>query len=648
MQFAIDRCLFRNQSFGIMGILNKQTMNIATTKIFTSFFGFLCIATIGSVFAAESMLGDPKEEAAETFIADGPDFVENEVLVVIDPNAEEFTSKAGAFTTLSSESGRNELYEQIIADELSNDDVEITVESFFQTADGSLNVQTKESDALITAVITSETQTVTELEEFLAETELFSHVGPNWLFYPTAENATDLWGTYNNNNDAGVAANRAWQMGATGEGVVVAVVDTGVHLQHPDLQANIWRNGGETDCSNGRDDDNNGFTDDCYGWDFANDDNNPNPDPRQGEIQSHGTHVAGTVAAIRNNTGIVGVAPDAKIMPIRVIADTGGTTMPVLMQAAEYAIANGADVINMSLGGRMACTRSMPLHGLDQILNRNNVMLVSASGNDGPNRPSTPASCPGVIGVGATDNRKRLAGFSSYVPGSVDVVAPGVNIASTVINGYDRMSGTSMASPHTAGVIALMKSMQPNLSNDEITRLLCEHAEDIGRDGPDTQTGCGFNDASKLIEAIRGSNPGTGNSGNTNSCSSIRTGQTPPTGFGSPTNFFTNQASLAIDVSCTDVAQVSISSDPNMYVYNRGYVLRNNQWVPITYSGTVAVAGSPWLIGDAQTSISGLNLRENNVVLGYFCMRVNNQWKCGCRDEACQTPMWNVQSFRAQ
>jgi subtilisin family serine protease len=324
-------------------------------------------------------------------------------------------------------------------------------------------------------------------------------VEPNYIFYTDAENASDLYHIYNNSFDAGVNADKAWTMGASGEGVVVAVIDTGVDLNHNDLFDNIWENPGEIgNCSNGIDDDDNGYIDDCWGWDTAGNDNNPNP----GNL--HGTHVAGTIAAVKDNSGLVGVAPSAKIMPVKVFSDNAtGASADVIVKGIEYAVKNNADIINMSLGNPKPCSIQAVFADATKLASDSGTMVIAASGNSGPNVPSTPAGCPAVYGVGATTKTKSRASFSSYYNDYVDFVTPGVGILSTVPNNnYQYLDGTSMATPVAVGVAALVMSKDPSLSLQQVGQLLCDNAEDLGAAGKDTQYGCGFLDAEKIIAAI--------------------------------------------------------------------------------------------------------------------------------------------------
>ncbi|MBW4470161.1 MAG: S8 family serine peptidase [Stenomitos rutilans HA7619-LM2] len=266
-----------------------------------------------------------------------------------------------------------------------------------------------------------------------------------------------------------VNAPTAWAQGYTGQGIVVAVVDTGVDITHPDLKDNIWTNAKEIS-GNGIDDDKNGFVDDINGWDFVDRDNTPL------DLTGHGTHVAGTIAAARNDIGVTGVAYNAKIMPVRVIGSDGGSDLNIAA-GIRYAAENGANVINLSLGG----SASTAIADAVQYASQKGALVVMASGNDGGNQPVSPANLATQWGlaVGATDINQQVATFSDRA-GAIPlhyVVAPGVNVVSTTPNNtYQSYSGTSMAAPHVSGVAALVLNANPKLTPTQITSLLTADA----------------------------------------------------------------------------------------------------------------------------------------------------------------------------
>ena len=197
-----------------------------------------------------------------------------------------------------------------------------------------------------------------------------------------------------------INAPEAWAQGYTGQGVVVAVVDTGVDLSHPELMSQIWVNPGEI-AGNGIDDDGNGYVDDTNGWDFAGGDNNPD------DGNGHGTHVAGTIAAANNGVGATGVAYGTTIMPVAVLGSDGSGSYASVAAGIRYAVDEGAHIINLSLGGSSS---SLVFSAIQYAL-ANNVLVVAASGNDGASTPGYPAryssSLSNVISVGGLQLVRR-------------------------------------------------------------------------------------------------------------------------------------------------------------------------------------------------------------------------------------------------
>ena len=284
--------------------------------------------------------------------------------------------------------------------------------------------------------------------------------------------------TFGGANDWGVNlvnAPEAWARGYTGQGIVVAVLDTGVDRNHADLAGNIWTNGGEI-ANDGLDNDGNGYVDDVYGWNFANGNNNTLDGNR------HGTHVAGTIAAANNGFGATGVAYNSRIMPVKVLSDSGSGSYSGVAQGIRYAVDNGADVINMSLGG--GSTDSAVQSALQYASSRG-VIVVMAAGNAGAAQPGYPASSATSWGlaVGAVDSSNQMASFSNRAGSNSSmryVTAPGVQVYSTLPNGgYGFLSGTSMAAPHVAGVVALMLSANPNLTDAQVRQIITATAGNV-------------------------------------------------------------------------------------------------------------------------------------------------------------------------
>lgn len=325
--------------------------------------------------------------------------------------------------------------------------------------------------------------------------------------FPNDPEFDELWGLYNPGGrfdwtrDADIDALEAWaiQTGQSNE-VIVAVLDTGVDFNHPDLANNIWTNKNEIP-NNGIDDDNNGYIDDVRGWDFFSGDNDPQDE------NYHGTHVAGTIAAVgNNNRGVIGVAPNVKIMPIRFLGPKGSGTELEALQGINYAIKNGARIINASYG-----YSGLPWEPMEQTLFKayeNKVILSAAAGNDNKNTdisPHYPSAYPlsNVIASAASDSQDRYASFSNYGVVSVDFAAPGLNVFSTTPgNAYQSLSGTSMAAPHTSGAIALLLAQEPDLSIEEIRALLFAGVDPLSNASKKTATNgrLNINNSLKILQ----------------------------------------------------------------------------------------------------------------------------------------------------
>jgi subtilisin family serine protease len=247
------------------------------------------------------------------------------------------------------------------------------------------------------------------------------------------------------------------------------------------LDGNIWRNAGEI-AENGIDDDRNGYIDDIRGWDFVASDNNP----MDLDFDGHGTHIAGAIAAERNNFGITGVAPNAKIMPVRVLPFFGSGDPNNVAAGIRYAADNGANVINLSLGNEFA--PSNVINDAIQYANNKGSVVVVAAGNSGVDQPDYPARNANLwgIAVGSIDVSGRMDD-SSNRSGSTPLdylVAPGVEIVSTIPDeDYELRSGTSMATPHVAGVAALVLNANPTLTPAQVEYILTTTANRNGLTG---------------------------------------------------------------------------------------------------------------------------------------------------------------------
>jgi cysteine-rich repeat protein len=293
------------------------------------------------------------------------------------------------------------------------------------------------------------------------------YVEPDYLVKPTViPNDPSFGGLY---GMAMIQAPAAWDI-TRGTDVLIGVIDTGVDYNHPDLAANIWTNPGEV-VGNGIDDDNNGYVDDIHGYDWVNDDADPMDDG------FHGTHVAGTIAAAGNNgLGVVGLNWTARIMALKFLPGSGSGSTSDAILAVQYATQMGARLTNNSWGGG---GNSQALRDAIRAAEAANSLFVAAAGNDASSEALYPAryDLENIVSVAATDQNDVIARFSNFNATSVDLGAPGVDILSTYPtahpNGpYAIISGTSMASPHVAGVAGLIWALRPALSTEDVKQII--------------------------------------------------------------------------------------------------------------------------------------------------------------------------------
>jgi subtilisin family serine protease len=257
-----------------------------------------------------------------------------------------------------------------------------------------------------------------------------------------------------------IGAQEAWTQ-SEGAGVLVAILDSGVQLNHPDLAGSLWTNPGEVP-GNGKDDDNNGYVDDVYGANMFTDNGNVNDD------EGHGTHVAGIVAArAGNGIGGSGLAPKARIMAVKVLDANRSGNSSLLASGIRYAVDMGARILNVSINGDGT---SSDLTEALHYASDKGATIVASAGNNSRNidlSPSYPASSnePSVLSVTATDEGGGIVGFANRGLRSVDLAAPGEMILSTARgSAYETRSGTSMAAPYVSGSLALLAAARPDLS----------------------------------------------------------------------------------------------------------------------------------------------------------------------------------------
>ena len=286
---------------------------------------------------------------------------------------------------------------------------------------------------------------------------------PYWI-------SNSLWGLLK------IQAPSAWTMSTGSQQVVVADIDTGINYSHPDLAQNMWRNPGEI-AGNHIDDDANGYVDDVYGIDPYNGDSDPMDD------HSHGSHTAGTIGAVGNNAvGVAGVNWNVRLLACKAFNASGSGTDVAAIECFNYITALKKKGVNIrvssnSWGSTRDGTVPPAMKSAVDAAAAAGILNVFAAGNAGTNNDATPfdpasIDSTGIVSVAASDSLDSRASFSNYGATSVDIAAPGVSILSTGITGYVTKSGTSMATPHVAGVAALVSGLKPGLTPAGIRTLL--------------------------------------------------------------------------------------------------------------------------------------------------------------------------------
>lgn len=296
--------------------------------------------------------------------------------------------------------------------------------------------------------------------------EMNGHIVPNDTLY-----AEYQW------NLPQISAERGWDLTKGSSEIIVAVIDTGVQTDHPDLEGRL-----------------------VEGINIISPSSPPEDDV------GHGTHVAGIISAQTNNLeGVAGLTWYTKIMPVKVLDNTGAGTTYSVAQGILWAVDHGAQIINMSLGNYADAEF---LHDALQYAYDRGVVLVAASGNDNTDRPGYPAAYPEVIGVSATDPYTMRAEYSNYGD-YIDVAAPGTSIPSAYPGSqYAALSGTSMASPHVAALASLILSVCPDITNAEIADIMRETANDLGSPGKDPYFGYGQINMQRALHAALGHGAG--------------------------------------------------------------------------------------------------------------------------------------------
>ncbi len=434
---------------------------------------------------------------------------------------------------------------------------------------------------------------LTAVMEELRQSPLVESVEPNAIYRSSAEGCPvddpyacsvgavapslkDLWGWYK------IGVPEAWPA-SQGQNVVVAVVDSGVDFAHPEISQNLWFHTAEQLGIPGKDDDKNGFVDDVNGYDFANIDKDPTDD------HYHGTHVAGIVAAAANNAaGIAGVAPAAKIMAVKVLKSDGLGDTESIAKGILYAANNGADVINMSLGGPGSKAVENALGYAEAM----GVVLVAAAGNESTDLAHTyPAAYRETIAVAASTPDDALADFSNWGSG-VDLAAPGTSIlslkASQSQGGFPSpdgpllwLQGTSMAAPHVSGAAALLLGKYPQATVDQIRTALRRSTIDVLEPGWDPISGYGRLQAAQAIEALPAS------------CEAAILKPLPAA--------LQQGGTLALEYRVGP----GMTTGAVSYTLKIGAGLQPQTWTQVTASAQPLAAAKTWVLENATTNIEG-------------------------------------------
>ncbi len=385
------------------------------------------------------------------------------------------------------------------------DDIEAVPGEFLVTLKPDVSVADRNLQSLYSAIGTPVRSTIPSLNvavvkrpsfelqktsiQILKENPIVIRVTPNYIYrankVPNDEHYSKLWGMKNTGQSdskqegtAGfdIGAEQAWDMTTGNKDIVVAVIDTGVKYDHPDLAPNMWVNEQEKNGAPDVDDDGNGYVDDIYGFNFVTNKGDPMDD------HGHGSHCAGTIGGKGNDgAGVVGVNWDTRIMAIKFLSADGSGTLESAIKSIEYATKMGAKVLSNSWGGGGF---SQELKDIIQASHAAGAVFVAAAGNSAANNDTAnayPASydVPNIIAVAAIDNRGALAIFSSYGKRKVHVGAPGVNVLSVTTKGFESWSGTSMATPHVSGIVALLWGHENGLTNLQVKERILNTAVKI-------------------------------------------------------------------------------------------------------------------------------------------------------------------------
>lgn len=395
---------------------------------------------------------------------------------------------------------------------------------------GELLVKYKNDNQIYKIIVDQEVNLYQIRDEYLANNKNIKIIEPNYLYYrsaslPPLSDYQPQWFLER------IGAPTAWNVSGGGnEEIVVAVLDSGVDIDHPDLKESIWINKKEIS-GNGIDNDGNGYIDDTHGWDFVINSNDPRPKIYPTYTMSgihHGTVVAGLIAAQgKNDQNVIGLSRNIKIMPIRVLDNKGEGTLEAVIRGIDYAVKNKADIINFSFVG------PNPSELLFQAIKRawdENILIVAAAGNNiekgGLDLDESflyPICLDAnykeniILGVTATDKSDHKADFANYSNNCVDIAAPGSRVYSTLfyhprVSGLNNLyggywSGTSVATPLVSATAALIKSINPLVSNREIRNIILETTTPIdhlsGNQSYENKLGVGLLNVEKAVNEMQ-------------------------------------------------------------------------------------------------------------------------------------------------
>lgn len=418
---------------------------------------------------------------------------------------------------------------------------------------------------------------------------------------PNDPSFSQLWGL-NSTSDVDIDAPEAWDTQRGSASTLVAIIDTGIDYNHVDLAANIWTNPGEI-AGNGRDDDGNGYVDDIHGYDFANNDSDPMDD------NEHGTHVAGTIGAVGNNgIGVTGVNWNVKMMALKFLDASGSGYDSDAIRALDYAVRMGAKVSNNSWGGG----GSDP--ALADAINRARTaghIFVAAAGNEGANNDVTPNypsnyNYDNIIAVAAVGSTDALPSWSNYGATTVDIAAPGVSILSTLPgNQYGRLSGTSMATPHVTGVVALVMSQFPTYTYRQVIDKVLASVDKLPQLNGKVATGGRLN-AAKAVAGTVTNPPPTIAPGPYAIASTV-------TGSANGITSVVTQFDKAIDptsVSIADIASFASPTGASLLSTVTGITV-NGSYVTVSFASLTQVGRSKLVLGPDIRDLAGNRMNQD-------------------------------------